>query len=1218
MAIVNEVKTIFTADNNDFINKVNQNINKIDDLSKKTTNWKINIDFSTSQIDTWKINQDIRAIKQQIKSAIKQWDLNLELKLTSDLENLKNSLNEAKRQAKETSKQIENESKVKLKLELDENRLVELKNKLNDFQASSIKIKYEETGLPNFVRDTWKALTDLQKQSIINLIVKSWNLKEQIDQLKEAEKLAKKLWQTEVAIKYNRQQFTLWKELTEAQAKITNLVNKWNADLSRFRAPFLALWQSLSWLSWNFGDAWSAVSWFGNILWAVWWPIWLFVAWASALIWALVWLWDKLEQTRIWFKVMTWSAQEADSLLKELSIFSSKTPFTITQSRDAATQLIAYWIAVKDIIPTLTTLWNASRWNSDLFGRLTYAFWQVRASWKLMGTELRQITETWLPLLPELARLTGKNVKDLAWNIADANISFDTFNQALTNIAGKEWWKFFGLMNEQSKTLSWQISNIKDSFIIMWEKIGTVLLPAFKGIAWWVKFFADNLNIIWPILLWIWGIVWVAFAPVITLLSAVAWLSIVVTNNIDWIWLAFQNVWIFMENFFKGISNWFISAYASLDNYLRRLNWQEEIDYWKFKFDYTEYEKASQTIWLLEEKITWIKSSINDLNSDFKNWKISVEEYTRKHSELSVKLTENETLIKKNAVAYNELKKENEDLIIKTDAARNVLKELVQQREIEIKKSWENSQSVQNLNKKIEIWNNILNWYIKTIWQNAIEMDLLTWSQEILNRTVENLNTAKSQEEFNKLKQEAINTANWYLKVLEAQNLITWNLDWFASWINRVSAFAQNKINWLLEKVWQLNWKNTWFKVDIPKVTWEWLKNFFNNINPANTKINEFKKTLDDIWKKKFEPIKDTLKPWAWAWATKKSPEEIQAEKDKKAQEEVIKTLEAKRESMIKQTTETIKDEELKAKRIIEINDFIDKEINKSKDKWSKNEVEKAKETIKRYEDLKESVKKAYEWVNESIDKSKDKITKYNEDIAKTKDKFIETSKSIQKEIEDINKSLENLWQDKSNKLIDRAIQIKDELNWLNEKSSEWLTTEESTKRQRLLIEQEQIKNQWITQEQIDTQEAKSPTDKILEDFEKEKLALEEKKVLKQEELKQKEKDYNIELELLESQKAKETSLLEEYEKQQLDIKKLATEEEIKLEREKQSALDDTIGKLREIAVLSWKEDLLARANQLTSNQKTINNITNINQKNDYKLNTNAWLNITSTIIKNK
>lgn len=176
-------------------------------------------------------------------------------------------------------------------------------------------------------------------------------------------------------------------------------------------------------------------------------------------------------------KVMLGGQEQAAKMSKDLREFAMATPFDVPGLRQYTTQLNAYGTAAEGIIPTLDTLGNiAAGVGADKLPQLVTAYGQVQAAGKLTGGELKQFTEAGVPLLDELAKITGKKTSDMAGHIAELAIPFDTVKQALFNMTA-EGGKFHNLMAEQAKTIGGQLSAAGEAWGGFLEDIGTALLP---------------------------------------------------------------------------------------------------------------------------------------------------------------------------------------------------------------------------------------------------------------------------------------------------------------------------------------------------------------------------------------------------------------------------------------------------------------------------------------------------------------------------------------------------------------------------------------------------------------------------------------------------------------------------------------------------------------------------------------------------------------------
>jgi tape measure domain-containing protein len=173
---------------------------------------------------------------------------------------------------------------------------------------------------------------------------------------------------------------------------------------------------------------------------------------------------------------MLGSAEEAQSLLKDLSDFAKTTPFELQGIRESATQLLAMGVQAQDMIPTLKALGDVSAGLNVPLERLALNYGQVLTQGKLTGKELKDFTTAGVPLLDELSKNLNKSKTEIQDMVSQGKISakdmVDAFD-SMTSAGGK----FADLMEAQSKTLAGQWSNLQDTIAGIGEQIGLAIIP---------------------------------------------------------------------------------------------------------------------------------------------------------------------------------------------------------------------------------------------------------------------------------------------------------------------------------------------------------------------------------------------------------------------------------------------------------------------------------------------------------------------------------------------------------------------------------------------------------------------------------------------------------------------------------------------------------------------------------------------------------------------
>ena len=196
---------------------------------------------------------------------------------------------------------------------------------------------------------------------------------------------------------------------------------------------------------------------------------------------------SQIEALRLTLKNLLGDVAGAN-LFTQIREFTTRTPFTFEETIKSVNALVGSMKAAgiasgeiaKTVIPTLESLGNSASalGGGDRLGRLVYAFTQVQAAGRLMGTEVRQIAETGFPLLSVLSEKLGISVSEVRQKITDGAISFKIFKEAMLS-AGQEGGVFAGSMAIMSQTVSGKIAILKDNVFFAMARVG----EAFSGTA---------------------------------------------------------------------------------------------------------------------------------------------------------------------------------------------------------------------------------------------------------------------------------------------------------------------------------------------------------------------------------------------------------------------------------------------------------------------------------------------------------------------------------------------------------------------------------------------------------------------------------------------------------------------------------------------------------------------------------------------------------------
>lgn len=180
---------------------------------------------------------------------------------------------------------------------------------------------------------------------------------------------------------------------------------------------------------------------------------------------------SQFQQLEISFNTMLGSAETSKQLMDELISTAARTPFDMNSITSGAKQLLAYGTEAKDVNKTLVQLGDIASGLSIPLGDLVYLYGTTVAQGRMYTMDLRQFMGRGVPLAEELGKILHKNNSEVQEAVSKGEITSDIFKEAISNMTAAGG-RFGGLMEQQSKTLQGQWSNIGDSIQQMFNQIG--------------------------------------------------------------------------------------------------------------------------------------------------------------------------------------------------------------------------------------------------------------------------------------------------------------------------------------------------------------------------------------------------------------------------------------------------------------------------------------------------------------------------------------------------------------------------------------------------------------------------------------------------------------------------------------------------------------------------------------------------------------------------
>ena len=180
---------------------------------------------------------------------------------------------------------------------------------------------------------------------------------------------------------------------------------------------------------------------------------------------------SQFQQLEISFNTMLGSADKSKQLMDELIQTAAHTPFDMSSITGGAKQLLAYGTEAKDVNKTLVQLGDIASGLNIPLGDLVYLYGTTVSQGRMFTMDLRQFMGRGVPLAEELGKILHQNTTEVQESVSKGKVTSDIFKEAIANMT-QAGGRFGGLMEQQSKILEGQWSNIGDSIQQAFNEIG--------------------------------------------------------------------------------------------------------------------------------------------------------------------------------------------------------------------------------------------------------------------------------------------------------------------------------------------------------------------------------------------------------------------------------------------------------------------------------------------------------------------------------------------------------------------------------------------------------------------------------------------------------------------------------------------------------------------------------------------------------------------------
>lgn len=179
----------------------------------------------------------------------------------------------------------------------------------------------------------------------------------------------------------------------------------------------------------------------------------------------------QFQQLEIAFSTMLKSKEKADKLMSELVDIAAKTPFDLQGVASSAKQMTAYGSSAENVGDELVMLGNVAAGVGSQLSEIAYLYGTLRTQGRAYATDIRQFAGRGIPIYEELAKVLGVTKDEVSGLVTAGKVGFKEVEQAFKNMTSESG-IYYNLMQEQSKSLTGQLSNLGDAWDTMLNEIG--------------------------------------------------------------------------------------------------------------------------------------------------------------------------------------------------------------------------------------------------------------------------------------------------------------------------------------------------------------------------------------------------------------------------------------------------------------------------------------------------------------------------------------------------------------------------------------------------------------------------------------------------------------------------------------------------------------------------------------------------------------------------
>ena len=189
---------------------------------------------------------------------------------------------------------------------------------------------------------------------------------------------------------------------------------------------------------------------------------------------------SEIEQLQTSFEVMTGSSEKAKETIEKLKKVGASTPYELKGLAKTTQTLMQYGFTADEAYEATINLGDIAQGSAEKMDSIALAYGQMSSLGKVTMQDIKQMINAGFNPLQAIADMTGETLGEVNKRYEEGKISVEEVTQAM-KYASSENGKYYKSMEKQSKTLSGQISTLKDNFQMLTGTLAEGLSKTLAG-----------------------------------------------------------------------------------------------------------------------------------------------------------------------------------------------------------------------------------------------------------------------------------------------------------------------------------------------------------------------------------------------------------------------------------------------------------------------------------------------------------------------------------------------------------------------------------------------------------------------------------------------------------------------------------------------------------------------------------------------------------------